>query len=126
MVRNLVEALLLMAAPASEQMAALPDWIAMPDEIALLFDDAFVVLEPGDLPAGRWPQIEAIATRLATLEEKPRESVWTLDALVRSTEWEDLRIAAQEALSALGVSPRAPQIDPGNYVPAPGLPNDLG
>jgi hypothetical protein len=118
-VDNLVGALRLMASPYDAQVAALPPSVALPDEVGLLFEDAYRVLEADLLPVVVRPHLARIADRLQAMEERPREDLWTADALRNAPDWEELRRDAMASLNAWGIEPSAVTVDPGNYVVGP-------
>src|SRR5918994_5185077 len=115
---NLVETLRLMASPYPEQVAALPEWVAIPDEVGLLFEDAYGVLESDEFPPDVQPLLEAINERLSSMMDQPRDVLWTRLALEIAPEWEMLRQEARRTLDAWRMPMQPPRIDPGAYVPA--------
>ena len=121
---NIVRALQLLATDARRQVSLFPGGIAVADEIALLFDDAMLLLEQeqklncNDIVAPALVMLRALNTELARLSEEPDKSFWTTDALCNDLRWQRLRITSREILTLMGESPGAPSIN-GVYVVLP-------
>jgi hypothetical protein len=111
---DLIEALRLLAAPAEVQVSVLPKWVALPDEVALTFFDAYEVLEP-NLPDSLAPMLEHIAERINARDLSSEADQWDPETLARSEQWEDYRRLARSALTALNVPYQRPRLS-GEYV----------
>jgi hypothetical protein len=104
MIQGLIESLQALAAPAPVQLARFPDFVVKADELALDFDDAFLLVR--DCPqlelTGR--QRDALAEVDATLSGmsgQQRSELWTEDAVRTSPRWDAVRQHARAALVAL-------------------------
>jgi len=103
---RLAETLLRLASPAAEQRAYIRALGTAPciDELALEFDDMFVVtplmLSRGALsPAEKLP-LDAVDAQLKAMSGRHQAALWDLDALDRP-EWARVRELARSALSRL-------------------------
>lgn len=96
---QLVEALRLLAAPPEVQRQSLPDWIAFPEEIALVVDDAIQTID-----TRRDPQIRHIVGQLdAWLHElSSSEAAGASNGREDDDLWRRGRDLATEALRVLG------------------------
>lgn len=83
-IHSLRETLKLLALPAGEQVAALPPYVVVPDELAFTFDDAYLHVpllhERGDLSATTKESLDAIDALLRAC----RTTVRALSACTRS------------------------------------------
>jgi hypothetical protein len=105
---EMIEVLKLMASTAAQQQAALPDFVVVADEIALLFDDELRLVDlDACQPAGR-AELQSIDRR--TNEMSNTVDLWTIDALRTATEWEVLRASARRLLERLGVALGPPDL----------------
>jgi hypothetical protein len=116
--QTLVEALRLLAAPADVQIGLFPAWVAIPDEVAVTFEDAYVVVDKSALSEEAIPMVEQVARRLETLD-MPYADRWDPSVLARSEDWRGIRLLAMSALAALGTEYRPPNTSGGRYVRAP-------
>ncbi len=109
----IVNALRLVALPTEKQVAALPDFVHVPDEIALIYDDAFrlvpelqaaEVLMPSQADA-----LHELDRKFTAMTDAPdEETVWTLEAMQSDERWNDARRLACHALNLLGASADPP------------------
>jgi hypothetical protein len=116
MTPHMIEILKLIASSADEQQAALPDFVVVADEIALLFDDELRLIDTNacgpDVRAG----LSSIDERLTGMSDDT--SLWTPNALTSASEWAALRNAASRLLAALGVAVSKPDLSWVTYQPA--------
>lgn len=109
-----VDALRLAALPAEQQIAFLPDFVHVPDEVALLYDDAWVRV-PWVRDAGLLTddQYEALARLDRHYEQMTnaaeKDWLWTVEAMQGDDRWTTSRQLATDALAALGRQPAPPQ-----------------
>ena len=128
---RMVDALRLLALPADTQVAALPSFVEVPDELALSFDEAYRALTVDGLTgAFSASQLTALAEIDRSLEEMSRPprgalawtpellelSAWTIDALYADERWGWLRRSARRLLRALGVESGRPDLSHTIYV----------
>lgn len=107
--RELVEALRLLAAPYVDQVAALPMGVAIPDEVALTFDDAFGIVERSTLPDEVLQLLLEIDADLTSMSQRPSGELWQLSALAEDASWDRLRSKARLVLTAMGEENPSPR-----------------
>jgi hypothetical protein len=112
----LVEALRLVAATPDEQIAALPTWVAVADEIALVYEDHYLMvpalIEGGLITAGQEEPLKALDALFDQMTDAAdREAVWKVEAIYDDERWEKARELARAALQRLGEHPAPPEID---------------
>lgn len=112
----LAEALRLLAASAEDQRRALPAWVAMPDEVALVFQDAVAVLDPRGFSTEEWHAVQEVLVKVNDLWDRDDPHDWSDTALEESESWARLRRAARDAMSKLGLSPGQPTLHGSHYV----------
>lgn len=107
--QNLIESLLLLASDYEVQVSLFPEFVHIPDEIVLAFDEVFLVLDKSSLE----PELLSMLNRIDEYTAKMSEdkSLWSLDKLRNSREWEDLRSMAKEVLDFLGIKQRKPRLE---------------
>ncbi len=98
---QMLEALSLLAAPGSTQLAAFPKYVCRPDEILLTVDDAFGqakdLVETGLLGREIFDLLEKLNGLMDELQNAP-DDVWSEEAVLQHPLWEALRVCAREAL----------------------------
>lgn len=104
--KRLYDAVTLMSLDYKQQIAALPQGIPIPDEIALTFDDEAIAFmetlyKSNMLSTDDCVLIEKIDNKLLEIGEKQDEDLWTLYALEHSKLWEECRQYARLLLSSL-------------------------
>jgi hypothetical protein len=102
MLERLIEALKLVACSADAQIAALPEFVVIADEVALLFDEELRAVDLAACTPIVRERLASIDRSLSAMSET--KSLWTIDALRTAPEWASLRSTAAEILSALGVT----------------------
>lgn len=111
--KNLVDSLKLIALDYEEQVKSLPDFVHVPDEIALTFDEAF--LRRRVLVEERLISEEALKmlTELDKLFEvmSQDKSLWDNKKLKESIEWQLTRSHARTILDILGEDLTRPDFD---------------
>lgn len=116
MKERMIEALKLVACSVDAQIAALPDFVVVADEVALIFDDQFRAVDLDSCTAIVRDGLITIDRHLSEMSNT--KSIWTIDALRTADEWASLRITAAEILSALGVAVSPPDLSWATYVRA--------
>jgi hypothetical protein len=114
---RLIEALRLMACSADAQIAALPDFVVVADEVALLFDDEFRAVDLDACTSVVRDGLVTINRELSEMSKSKSPSLWTIEALRAASDWESLRTTAKAVLTALGVSIGRPDLSWATYVP---------
>ena len=109
----LLDALRLIALNAEDQVAALPRFVVVPDEIALFFHDALLLLPQlvtrGLVPPHMTDPLMEIDRKLSAMTDAADRSVWTYAALANHPDWEWLRERARALLARMGCSLAWPQ-----------------
>jgi hypothetical protein len=104
----------LLAAPASDQLAAFPEYVCKPDEIALLFTDCLCFL-PELIQAGivKGPEATLLREIDDCLSEMTAKGagMWTESAVRHDAEWESIREHASRVLEHMNEAKRPPRLD---------------
>ncbi|WP_405851877.1 hypothetical protein OG361_04025 [Streptomyces sp. NBC_00090] len=102
----LIEAVVVVAAPASDQVAWLDEYDVPPDEIALGFDDVFRLagrlVDEGQLSRDVLPSLQMIDEAFSEMYQDIYVDRWTREALSTDAGWERARRLAREVLTAEG------------------------
>ncbi|MEU9713544.1 hypothetical protein AB0E21_33855 [Streptomyces sp. NPDC047967] len=102
----LIEAVVVVAAPASDQMAWLDKYDVPPDEIALGFDDAFRLAgrlaDEGRLSREVLPPLQMLDEVFSEMSQVTEVDRWTREALAIDAGWGRARQLAREVLTAEG------------------------
>jgi hypothetical protein len=113
-VAMLIDALRLMASPSDVQLAVLPDFVAVPDEVALRVLDAFVVIHSTELSD---EVQDAMRSIVDSVDRLPLESAEQWDpATLESAPYQELRRLASAALDRLGAVYEVPTMSGTAYV----------
>jgi hypothetical protein len=117
----MIQSLKLVALDAEMQIQLLPQWVHIPDEIALTFDDSYILFDQV-IWAGlvNSEQIEAVRTLNRILDEmsdSDDKDLWTLQAIRTSPKWAETRGLAKDALRKLGYEIDRPDLGWITYVP---------
>ena len=118
----LVDSLRLAALPADRQIEALPDFVHVPDEVALVFDDAWALMPQLEEAGLVSPEQRRAIEPLSDLYDEmsiagDRESLWTIEAMRSDARWDRSRERAREALDRLGESQGQPTFEGVVWVP---------
>ena len=111
MIERLVITLRALGASPDEQIERFPNVVARPDELALDFDDAYLLLQQCqqlDLSAAQRDAVADVDRLLAQMTGPERRALWTEAALRRAPEWGRIRSAARTALRLLGFAGESP------------------
>jgi len=120
MIERLIIALRALAAEADVQLRRFPDFVSRPDELALDFADALLLVRSCQQIELAPEQSRALATvesLLDRLSGSATAELWTEAALRERPEWDQLRDAAATALRALGYPVEPPPPTDSVYVP---------
>ncbi|MFD9049761.1 hypothetical protein [Streptomyces zaomyceticus] len=102
----LIEAVVVVAAEPSVQVAWLEKYRVAPDEIALGFDDAFPLagqlVEEGQLGRAVLPCLQTIDEVFAEMTQDVGVDRWTRTALFTDAGWDRARRLAQDVLASEG------------------------
>ncbi|MFF8884042.1 hypothetical protein [Streptomyces flaveolus] len=102
----LIEAVVVVAAPASDQVAWLDKYGVPSDEIALGFDDAFCLagrlVDEGQLSREVLPSLQMIDEVFSEMSQVIDVDRWAREALSTDAGWGRARQLAREALTAEG------------------------
>jgi hypothetical protein len=104
--RQVIDALAMLAAEATEQRAWVEKLRVATDELALTFDDAFrlvpVLVEEGHLDAGVVPDLQAIDEVFSAMSGQQNAGRWSFDALADDPGWITVRELARRVLAVAG------------------------
>jgi hypothetical protein len=109
----IVNALRLAALSAEDQAAALPEFVHVPDEVALIYDDAYVVVpqlcEAGVITDNQAEALSELDRQFTEMSDAhDRATLWTREAMRVDKRWSEARRLATQALSLLGAAPGPP------------------
>jgi hypothetical protein len=99
--QRLIESLHLLAADADDQLAALPPFVAVADELALIFDDELRAAEPPAAIRDALADLDAMLDRMSD-----DRTLWAIEAVHGDLAWTSVRDRARALLRALGEEPR--------------------
>ncbi len=118
-INMLLQSLQLLAANYERQVKAFPEYVHVPDEIALTFDDTYTLVASLRSDGLVTPAQEHKLGQIDTLLEKMSqdENVWTCEELRTSSQWEDVRQLARETLKAFHTPRQNPNLFWLHYVP---------
>ena len=101
---KLIEATRLVASDYDVQICVMPAYVHVPDEIALIFEDAFnsvvKLVEHGVLNEYQQEALTALNNSL------DRMNLWTVDALRDADEWNAVRMLARDVLKTFNENNR--------------------
>ena len=110
---QLVESLQLLSADYSTQVDAIPKFVVIPDEIALIYHECVLLLdqisEAGFLKEEDVRQLVEIDDKFN--EMNTEADFWSLESLQHHPEWNKIRMVAKKILRSLGVPKAKPDLD---------------
>jgi hypothetical protein len=116
----LIASLQLMAADVDDQIAALPWFVSVADEVAITFGEAYILrgwIEDAELiDPGLVPKLDAIEKQTVAMSGQAHPEFWTDEALRTFPEWQQLRVQAREILADLGIELAPPNLSTITYV----------
>jgi len=121
---SLVDSLQLLAADYETQRETIPNFAHLPDELALIYSESLLCIErhtdelvdSGSLSESALQKLRELDDTLEHMSGKP--SLWTIDALIHSSEWQQVRERAREILRQLGIPLSPPKLDWISYIRA--------
>lgn len=115
----LLQSLQLLAANYEQQVKAFPEYVHVPDEIALTFDDTYALADSlkqeGLITSTQNDKLRQIDTLLEKMSQD--ENTWTCEALRTLPQWEGVRRLARETLRAFHTPRQNPNLFWLHYVP---------
>lgn len=115
----LLQSIQLLAAPYEQQVRALPNFVHVPDEIALTFNDTYVFVDDlkkeGLITAAQEVKLEQMDVLLDQMGQD--EDIWTCEALQVSPQWEEMRKLATSILASFRASKQFPDLFWLQYIP---------
>jgi hypothetical protein len=109
----LIESLRLISAEPEIQIKSLPECVIVPDEIALIFSDTFLLIKQNksdiaidDFKFKRLLEIDNYLKEMSEEENK----IWTIDALRINEKWERLREMVSEVLELFNKKKERPNL----------------
>lgn len=115
--KRLVKSLQLIALPFEKQTKVLPEFVCLPDEIALIFDDMYRLVLDGDnteFSTNTKKNLKLLDTLFEEMSKN--KSLWTLSSLENSRDWEKSRDIAKLVLNELREPVSMPELDFLNFV----------
>jgi hypothetical protein len=115
--RELKRALQALAIPATEQKQLFPNWVAIPEELALDFDHWESVVRGNygeELSKDQGDRLAEVARKLSSMSRTGADfepGLWAESALSSSEHWEDVRLLAASARDAFGWPVESPPPD---------------
>ena len=104
MIQRLLASLQALAAPVDVRLRRVPDFAVKADELAMDFDDAFMLVRDCpqlELSATQLDALIDVDTALAAMSDRNHPELRTEAALRESPKWQAVRARAQAALVAL-------------------------
>jgi hypothetical protein len=117
-VERFVEVLKLVASPFDAQVATLPNFVVVADEIALLYSDELKLAKAQGVLDRLSGEVQAgLAGLDDEIEQMSGEAdLWTNESLKTAAQWTKLREQARQILSLLGREPGLPKLSWTTYV----------
>ncbi len=116
---RLIQSLQLLAACYEQQVNALPDFVDVPDEVALTFSEALLLADPlvkeGLITTGQQAGLKQLDALLEQMSDN--KNLWTLTSLQASPEWEYVRHLAENILKSFQIPTGMPNLFWIQYVP---------
>lgn len=110
----LIESLQLLALPHDLQVACFPDFVHVPDELAITFSDSLEVAEQtlpfAELSQPARDKLHALDRRVGTLSGSHNAPFWTLTAVAHDPIWQEIRVSAAEIPHLLGRQTTQPKL----------------
>jgi hypothetical protein len=111
---KLIQSLHLVAADAESQIAVLPPFVCVADEVALTYCDSYLlvnqIVEAGLLDRAFVPRLAAMEMQMSRMSGQEHTDLWTDKALRTRPEWESLRVQARAILADLGIELAPPDL----------------
>lgn len=112
---DLIQSIQLLAADYKTQVNSLPEFVHVPDELAIVYADCFsVVIGLPDLTKQQRTKLKELNKILNKMSRN--HGLWTLDALRESKEWKNIRKLATCLLKMFNRKKEKPRIELGVYV----------
>jgi hypothetical protein len=115
----LIQSLQLLAASYEQQVKALPAFVAIPDEVALTFSEAFLLNDPlvkkGLITFDQQIALKQLDALLEQMSDD--KNLWTLTSLQAAPEWEHVRQEAEHILQSFRIPKQTPDLFWLQYVP---------
>jgi hypothetical protein len=109
----IIESLQLLAADPETQIQSLPEYVHIPDEIALIFSDTFLLIYQNKdslfLSDSQFQKLTEIDKYLNEMSEENHQ-IWTLEAIKENDKWKKLRKMALEILRSLNIKKQNPNL----------------
>ena len=103
--RELSKVIRILALPAEETLAALPEGPDRPDRLALRFDEEYTAFMAKlvDLPSeAQLVSLQELDRALNAMSSPNDQALWTEEAVVHAPEWEQIRFLARQVVAAFG------------------------
>jgi len=118
---KLIDVLRHLASDYETQVAVLPDFVVVADELAENFDLVFIQLadkieRAGLISHNTWLRLKALDDHFGRMSDQEDKRIWTLDALRDDPEWADIRAEAKSILRQMGEKEGRPDLSWNVYI----------
>jgi hypothetical protein len=115
---TLIESLQTLAAEYNTQKNSFPSFVCLADELALTFDDRFYSVDEyvkySFIDSEQMAKLQIINSELERMTRE--KTLWANEALRKNEDWKNIRILAKQALNALNVEQRPPDLSWITYI----------
>jgi hypothetical protein len=109
---RMIEVLKLLAADYQIQISSFPNYVQIPDEIALSFEDVYIfsnnLKDSGMINEEQKAKLDYLNIQLDEMSEN--KSLWGLESLKEAQEWQEIRKLAVELIMLLGKTLERPDL----------------
>ena len=119
--KQLIQSLQLLSTDYEEQVRVLPESLCVPDEIALNFDQYYLMkdqlVEKGLVSLEQEKHLDEINELLETMSTADDKTfLWSLEGRQKDPRWAELRQKARSALGAFGRKQEKPNLSGVTYI----------
>lgn len=119
---KLVQSLQCLAANYKDQIAAFPDFVHIPDELALNYYEEVLycktLFEEKIITNEQWLKIKEIDMLFEMMSDHKHPKIWTLNSLKKDPFWQKIREKAKGVLHLLNVKQVQPKLEGITYIPS--------
>lgn len=109
---RLIQSIQLLAADYPVQLNALPEFVHKPDEVALIFNDSYLLVQQlketqilNEFQLAKLNEIDELLEGMSTISR-----FWTLDSMRNDDQWREVRVQAMEMLDLLDQTKQEPNL----------------
>lgn len=119
---HLIQSLQLVAAPYQSQIKVFPSFVNLPDEIALTFNDSYLLseqlLKAGLISKVVYTELSEVDACFEALSNPENAGFWTLEAMQHDFRWQEFREKAIRILELLNQIADSPDLDNITFIPS--------